>query len=256
MSFNITSLHEKIDVYHNVIQDSSVFMDNVLSIKEDLWKPWGGFGHYTTLITRSYSGEPHEFNTDTKESDLNKVYVSTQFGKIFKDITSDYIKRNKFELPNWHSSDPQLCKYFPKAVKYTGLILPFHTDYQQERESMPGIKHGITANLYINDNYEGGEILYQVEPNEEIISYKPKAGDILVFPSTEPYFHGVRVITKGEKFFIRNFIQHYFDGTPEWLGNQRHFGAYRWAKMESDRIEKENPKNMRYSNRKHLGYES
>ena len=203
MSFNITSLHEKIDVYHNVIQDSSVFMDNVLSIKEDLWKPWGGFGHYTTLITRSYSGEPHEFNTDTKESDLNKVYVSTQFGKIFKDITSDYIKRNKFELPNWHSSDPQLCKYFPKAVKYTGLILPFHTDYQQERESMPGIKHGITANLYINDNYEGG-FLEIKDSKGDIVPSQKRAGTLYVFESG--LRHRVTPVESGTRYSLVNWV--------------------------------------------------
>jgi 2OG-Fe(II) oxygenase superfamily len=246
MKFDITTLHDKIDVYHNVIPNYSEFMDNVLLVKEDLWKPWGGFGHYTTLITQSYSGDPHEFETETQESDSNKAYVSSEFSKIFKEITSDYIKRNNVELPNWHSSDPQLCKYFPKKVKYTGLILPFHTDYQQERSKMPGIKHGITANLYINDNYEGGEVLFQVEPSEDIISYKAKAGDLVVFPSGAPYYHGVKNVIDGEKYIIRSFWHYRYDGDADYLLEKEKWDPQEWKEKEQLRQRVERNKYMKW----------
>lgn len=246
MEFNITTLHDKIDVYHNVIPDQMEFLNRCLSVDSSLWKPWGGFGNYTTLVTRSYSGDPHHFNTETEETDLNKSYISTEFSKLFKEVTSDYIKRNDILLDNWHSSDPQLCKYFPKKVRYTGLILPFHTDYQQERSRMPGIKHGITANLYINEDYEGGEVLFQVEPNEDIISYKAKAGDLIVFPSGAPYYHGVKNVIEGDKYIIRSFWHYRYDGDPDYILEKEKWDPEEWKAKEQLRQRIERNKYMKW----------
>ena len=54
------------------------------------------------------------------------------------------------------------------------------------------------------DDYDGGDICFYI--NGDFVNYKPKAGDILVFPSGMPYYHGVKTIRNGNKFFIRNFI--------------------------------------------------
>ena len=246
MSFNVTTLHPGIDVYHNVLDEYPDFFNKVLDVQEDLWRPWGGFGKYTTLTTQSYSGDPHEFTTETKELDSNKSYISIAFSKIFKDITSDYINKNNVELPNWHSSEPQLCKYFPKEVRYTGLILPFHTDYQQERSRMPGIKHGITANLYINDGYSGGEILYQIEPNDNIISYQPKAGDMIVFPSKAPYYHAVKNVIEGDKYLIRSFWHYRYEGDPDYLVEKEKWDPEEWKEKEQLRQRIERNKYMKW----------
>lgn len=246
MSFNITTLYPGVDVYHGVLNQEPNFFNTVLDVKEDLWKPWGGFGNYTTLITESYSGNPQEFVTKTKELDENKSYISNAFGKIFKETTADYILRNNVDLPNWHSSDPQLCKYFPKKVKYTGLILPFHTDYQQERSKMPGIKHGVTANLYINDNYEGGEVMFKIEPSEEIIHYKAKAGDMVIFPSGAPYYHGVKNVIEGDKYIVRSFWHYRYDGDPEYLAEKEKWDPEEWKAKEQLRQRIERNKYMKW----------
>jgi hypothetical protein len=109
---------------------------------------------------------------------------------------------------------------------------------------MPGEKFHTTCTFYINDNYNGGDIEFYV--NGDITNHKPKAGDLVVFPSTVPYFHGVKTIPDGNKFFIRNFVMTDYDGSPEWLANQKRYGAYRWAKMEFERIENEDKRTMVY----------
>jgi hypothetical protein len=245
-NFNITTLYPGIDVYHNVLDQYPNFLQICKDVDGDLWKKWGSFGHYTTLTTEAYSGNPHEFVTNTRETDLNKSEISLTFSQIFKEITSNYITRNQSELPNWHSSEPQLCRYFPKEVRYTGLILPFHTDYQQERSLMPGIKHGITANLYINEDYDGGEVLFQVEPNEEIISYKAKAGDFIVFPSGAPYYHGVKHVLDGEKYIIRSFWHYRYDGDPEYLKEKENWDPEEWKAKEQLRQRVERNKYMKW----------
>ena len=109
---------------------------------------------------------------------------------------------------------------------------------------MPGPKFHTTCTFYINDNYNGGDVEFYV--NGDIINHKPKAGDLMVFPSGEPFYHGVKTIPDGNKFFVRNFVMFDYDGSEEWLANQKKYGAYRWAKMEFERIDFEDKRTMLY----------
>ena len=123
----------------------------------------------------------------------------------------------------------------------------YHTDFIKSEADMPGRKFLITCTTYINDDYDGGSVEFYITDNGDTVSYKPKAGEILVFPSGEPYYHGVTNIHNGEKFFIRNFVMSPpFEGTKEWLKNQQEFGGYRWSKMEQERCDRENRYNMIY----------
>ena len=122
--------------------------------------------------------------------------------------------------------------------------MQYHTDFIISQKEMPGEKFHTTCTFYINDNYNGGDIEFYI--NETFINHKPKAGDLVVFPSQEPYWHGVKTIPDGNKFFIRNFIMTDYDGSPEWLANQKRLGAYRWAKQELERVAYEDPRNMLY----------
>lgn len=108
--------------------------------------------------------------------------------------------------------------------------LPFHTDFYQKDEFEPGLKAEYTVTIYLNDDYIGGEIDYRIfngtehelgfEDGDVIpldpaygevpkLVYKPQAGDIIVFPSRPPYYHGVRRVESGIKKFIRMFWMSY-----------------------------------------------
>ena len=50
--------------------------------------------------------------------------------------------------------------------------------------------------MYLNDNYEGGEIEF---PNQKV-KIKPEAGSILIFPSMNPYIHESKPTSKNEKY--------------------------------------------------------
>jgi predicted 2-oxoglutarate/Fe(II)-dependent dioxygenase YbiX len=130
------------------------------------------------------------------------------------------------------------------------MTMQYHTDYIIGEKDMPGPKFFLTTTMYINDDYDGGDVEFFVD--DKYYPYKPEAGDILIFPSTEPYYHGVKTIKNGNKFFIRNFIQYYYEGSEEWLKNQRYFGAVNWMKKETERLEKETRSNMKYSDRKNM----
>jgi hypothetical protein len=65
--------------------------------------------------------------------------------------------------------------------------------------------------LYINDDYDGGELYF---PNQGI-EYKPKAKSFAFFPGNEEYWHGIKRINKGTRYTIAmfwSFNKDYWDG--------------------------------------------
>ena len=58
------------------------------------------------------------------------------------------------------------------------------------------------AVVYINDDYEGGNIHF---PNLSI-EFKPKARSLNMFPGTLHYLHGVRPVTSGMRHTIASFL--------------------------------------------------
>lgn len=55
--------------------------------------------------------------------------------------------------------------------------------------------------LYLNSDYEGGAIYFP----QHNLDISPEAGSLLVFEGSHEYLHGVRKITKGDRFTILAF---------------------------------------------------
>lgn len=113
------------------------------------------------------------------------------------------------------------------------LRLGWHVD-AVESGIEPGQKHAITANFYLNDNYEGGRINFLYgntieniydKSNLKIICYKPLAGDIVVYPSMWPMAHSVSYSRGEDRYFFSSILRYYYDGS---LGNdlERHVMPY------------------------------
>jgi predicted 2-oxoglutarate/Fe(II)-dependent dioxygenase YbiX len=84
-----------------------------------------------------------------------------------------------------------------------GDIQPPHAD----KENPDGTDNGtpfydISSLIYLNDDYEGGEIYFP----KQGIEIKPKAGDFVCFPGDKEYMHGVKEITYGKRFTIPLFF--------------------------------------------------
>jgi len=240
-------LYPGVIVYRNMLSDPKkayeVMMDSELNSNGRYffkkWDPWAHFGTYTQA--------KHENDEAEKgpQYDLEKGLfdeIATSYNKAI----SHYFKHTGIEIPEGaRYSGQSWCKYFNKIdTLKNNMTMQYHTDYVISQKDMPGEKFHTTCTFYINDNYNGGDIEFFI--NGDIVNHKPKAGDIVIFPSGAPYFHGVKTIPDGNKFFIRNFIMYDYDGSEEWIANQKKAGAYKWAKMEIERIENEDKRNMVY----------
>lgn len=246
--FDFFEIYPRVDVYKNLLPDSQRLAEIVKESAKSSngkyylreWDQWSVFGSYTQQ--KHNDSEPREYG----EMYDNEKYLSDSVYEAYTKAISDYIKRHNLTLPEGASLLTSSFSKYDTNVDHmkNNMSMQYHTDYIISERDMPGPKFFLTCTTYLNDDYVGGEIEFLMDGKQ--YPYKPQSGDILVFPSIEPYFHGVRTITSGEKFFVRNFVSYTYNGSEEWLRNQRHYGAARWAKMEQDRLEEENPKSMRY----------
>lgn len=79
----------------------------------------------------------------------------------------------------------------------TGGHILSHYDEGIRRNTIIAPHRSITCMLYLNDNYEGGEIEF---PD---LSVKPKACQVLIFPGNQNFHHKVNPVTSG----FRNAFQ-------------------------------------------------
>ena len=260
--------YPRIHVYKNLLPHSDRLVEILKSSGENRedsyyfnkWDKWHVFGE--TIGGIEYNPIYSDLvNLEKKEEE--EILVK-ELDNAFATATQHYMNHHGVtRQQNWTTMGPSICKYDSK-MEHSGidyLSMKYHTDYDFIRGDEPGDKFAITCTMYLNDDYEGGEMWFNLSghagdsfgeeriPEDQIMIYKPKAGDVLVFPSGHPdvlseestYFHGVGRTSKSqdrssEKYFIRSYHLIPFSGTPEWLENQEKYGAENWEKMETERI--------------------
>ena len=61
--------------------------------------------------------------------------------------------------------------------------------------------------MNLNDNYEGGDLVFTDQKEKEIKRLKLGKGSIVFFPSNFMYPHGIQPITKGTRYSIVSWLQ-------------------------------------------------
>jgi len=210
----------KVYLYRNLFPDSEEFTQ-ILSNAEFKpetthmfkdWEPWSRFGTYAVNFTKNLRLEHKQDPVYMREK-----YFLEKTQEIFLQVTSQYL--NNFGLSvgeDWVIMGPSFCKYTKSgkqidSLEKDNLVMGYHTDYYKVEEA--DNEFALTCTMYLNDNYEGGEVCFKMEGEDYV--YKPQAGDVMVFPSGHPdllsedgvCLHGVKKITEGLKYFVRIFYQ-------------------------------------------------
>ena len=61
--------------------------------------------------------------------------------------------------------------------------------------------------INLNDDYEGGDLIFTDQKEKEIKRLKLSKGSIVFFPSNFMYPHGIQPITKGTRYSIVAWLQ-------------------------------------------------
>ena len=103
--------------------------------------------------------------------------------------TATYLKQMNIKESVYHE-DYQILKY--------GVS----TEYKEHYDGATSMGRFVSAVIYLNDDYEGGEIEF---PRFNI-KIKPESGMLILFPSNYAYAHIAHPITKGTKYAIVTWI--------------------------------------------------
>lgn len=239
---------KSINVYRNVftdlnntfqfIKNSELKNNSMLSS----WEDWYVFGKILRTMP---------LKDITPVTDINKEEFSIyeEMEKIVDNCFKHHIEKYGYQKVvdqyEWQISGPSVCKYEPTDKgphEDQNHALTYHTDYQNEFDGQPGLKSGFTITVYLNDDFDGGEIDFYT--GEEVVRYKPKAGDVIVFPSGSPdidpnnrYLHASHIVRDNPKYFARYFAVYYKEASAEYLDGLEKYGEDTYLEILSKKSE-------------------
>jgi hypothetical protein len=134
-----------------------------------------------------YSGKIED-NSDDSFISVFFTSLNNLFFENFDPIEKDYM--SSFGIAStWHDTYG--------ILKYgQGQFFLNHID------DHPEYHRRISTLYYLNDNYTGGEINF---PRFNI-TYKPKANEMIIFPSTYVYNHSVSPVVEGERYVVVSWL--------------------------------------------------
>jgi len=116
------------------------------------------------------------------------------------------------ELIDLHEEIYQKLKYcIDDYAKYWGINVVYYeafnfvkyegkgTHFNIHADHGPAYNCTVSAVIYINDEYEGGDLKF---PRLDNLVYKPKVGDIAIFPSNYIYEHASLPMESGTKYCV------------------------------------------------------
>ena len=143
----------------------------------------------TQTIGVSYLGEIKNTSLVTSLSDLFFINLNNIFFKSFDPVEKDYMSSYGI-FSEWHDSYG-ILKY-GKGQQFTNHI-----------DDHPSYHRRVSTLYYLNNNYTGGEINF---PRFEI-TLKPKANQMILFPSTYVYNHSVSPVIEGERYSVVSWLK-------------------------------------------------
>lgn len=184
-------LYDKLHYYQNIILSPELLIKKIEDTDKHLneesyitnWKWSDPLAELSIYQEPSHHFAEQKFITKNKKGvvDEELVKINSTIEKALNKVLKEYTKEH-YEL-----------KYMVICKNRMGKVLGPHTD------SSNCIKLSII--LYLNNDYEGGEIVFP----ELDLELKPSPGSALVFPSTQKYTHFSKVITSKPKYTINSF---------------------------------------------------
>jgi predicted 2-oxoglutarate/Fe(II)-dependent dioxygenase YbiX len=118
--------------------------------------------------------------------------------------------------------------------------LPYGEDNVTPLSSFP-LSNTVTAAVVLNEDYAGGELSYAPWG----IEFKPKIGDILMYPSSYAGCHSVNPVTQGVRYaYLSWFAQGRNESTPSSVHETAELDSIKWVKNlreDAARLANKNP---------------
>lgn len=226
MKMNREVLEENIYYYPDAIKDPQKLVEIIE--KTDLGDYGSSIGKWSNWD--SCSGQMYNYGTEkilypteeemSKSAEDNDIsYIFHVINDAFYNVCKDYaVSKGDMDEPNYYP-------VFPIKKYKAGTFMGAHFD-QQEGDKR--LRYSLV--MYLNDDYEGGELSFTIKspdapiiegkPDEDFdiakektpelltVSFKPKAGSVVIFPSSPPYHHTAHLVKSGAKYMVPTHWMH------------------------------------------------
>ena len=141
-----------------------------------------------TSYAKKYDSEFLEYGNGEKEFTFHASFNSDEVADLINDYGVDVLKFVRDNYPGPFSDYDKTKTHIARFQEGFGM----HEHFDSTKPN------DIATLIYINTDYEGGEIYFP----DHNINFKPGAGDLVCFPDTPDFVHGVRPILNGTRYTI------------------------------------------------------
>jgi hypothetical protein len=116
----------------------------------------------------------------------------------------NFLHKKIYDLMNYYLNKNKLINYYRISNINQIEILKYEKTFHYDYHIDDGFKWNRTLSsiLFLNNDYEGGELSFKDPLNEEEISIKPEPGAIVVWPSNLLFPHTVKPIKNGTRYSV------------------------------------------------------
>jgi hypothetical protein len=183
-----------IDIFENVWPDSYSTIEQIEQAARDensgiYWQKARTIGLGTRQDVRTNNlMEITELSMVTNNKLVQNIH--NQFNMVLLASTIPYAKRYGIHEGLWHEG-------------YSLLKYGQGQEYKGHYDGGTDIGRAISALVYLNDDYEGGEIEFPFFN----VKIKPLPGMLILFPSNYAYTHIAHPVTRGTKYSLVTWIK-------------------------------------------------
>ena len=167
---------------------STEFIDKIIPLTDHKAKKNLTIGSGVDKDVRNVKGYHLTFDTPTNLFYWN--FIKKEIERLYT-----YYKIKFPQMQSIKINQIDLLKYSPGG-KYE-----IHTDH------FTTFNRALSIIINLNDNYEGGDLVFTDQKEKEIKRLKLSKGSIVFFPSNFMYPHGIQPITKGTRYSIVAWLQ-------------------------------------------------
>ena len=202
---------DAIENFEDVMKAIAEITEMSNSGEKKLWVDWTSSDDKTFIYGETLAFDLEQI-TKMEEPYRSKMeYVYSSLMKSFYDTSKDYASSIG------DTDSPRLFPVFNIKKYNTGASMGAHYD---QLDGDKTLRYSLV--MYLNDDCEGGEISFKlseykdngivaapdfdydvaVSNNQIDFGVKPKAGSIIIFPSSAPYYHIAHTVKSGVKYMV------------------------------------------------------
>jgi hypothetical protein len=211
-------LEEKVYYYPDGVRDFKKLMDAINEVDSieleqgsSLWLDWTASNNKEMIYGVTKAFDLNQINNLQEPIKSKMAFIYSTIMSSFDDVCRDYA------LAIGDPDEPRLFPVFNIKKYKSGTGMGSHYD---QLDGDKTLRYSLV--MYLNDDFEGGEISFLLSPYEDVNSVpypsldydvalanneiafgvKPKAGSVIIFPSSAPYYHTAHLVKTGFKYMV------------------------------------------------------